>query len=105
MKGRNLSGGEQQMLATGRALGTQPRLTLMDEPTEGLSPLFVREMGKLVRALKEQGTAVLLVEQNLAFALALADDVYVMSKGRIVHHSTPDILKDNREVRARYLGV
>jgi branched-chain amino acid transport system ATP-binding protein len=104
-KGRNLSGGEQQMLATGRALVTQPRLMLMDEPTEGLSPLFVREMGKLVRALKEQGTAVLLVEQNLAFALALADDVYVMSKGRIVHHSTPDTLKDNREVRARYLGV
>jgi branched-chain amino acid transport system ATP-binding protein len=104
-KGRNLSGGEQQMLATGRALVTQPRLMLMDEPTEGLSPLFVREMGKLVRALKEQGTAVLLVEQNLAFALALADDVYVMSKGRIVHHSTPDDLKDNRDVRARYLGV
>jgi branched-chain amino acid transport system ATP-binding protein len=104
-KGRNLSGGEQQMLATGRALVTQPRLMLMDEPTEGLSPLFVRELGKLVRALKEQGTAVLLVEQNLAFALALADEVYVMSKGRIVHHSTPDTLKDNREVRARYLGV
>jgi branched-chain amino acid transport system ATP-binding protein len=104
-KGRNLSGGEQQMLATGRALVTQPRLMLMDEPTEGLSPLFVREMGKLVRALKERGTAVLLVEQNLAFALALADDVYVMSKGRIVHHSPPGDLKDNREVRARYLGV
>ena len=104
-KGRNLSGGEQQMLATGRALVSQPRLMLMDEPTEGLSPLFVREVGKLVRALKEQGTAVLLVEQNLTFALALADDVYVMSKGRIVHHSTPDELKDNREVKARYLGL
>ena len=104
-KGRNLSGGEQQMLATGRALVSQPHLMLMDEPTEGLSPLFVQEMGKLIRKLKEQGTAVLLVEQNLAFALALADHVYVMSKGRIVHQSTPQELKDNHEIKSRYLGL
>jgi branched-chain amino acid transport system ATP-binding protein len=104
-KGRNLSGGEQQMLATGRALVSQPRLMLMDEPTEGLSPLFVQEMGRLIRKLKEQGTAVLLVEQNLAFALALADHVYVMSKGRIVHQSTPGELKDNHEIKSRYLGL
>jgi branched-chain amino acid transport system ATP-binding protein len=105
LRGRNLSGGEQQMLATGRALVSQPRLMLMDEPTEGLSPLFVQEMGKLIRKLCEQGTAVLLVEQNLAFALAVADQVYVMSKGRIVHESTPRALQANAEIKARYLGL
>jgi branched-chain amino acid transport system ATP-binding protein len=105
LKGRNLSGGEQQMLATGRALVSKPHLMLMDEPTEGLSPLFVREMAKLIRTLKEQGTAVLLVEQNLAFALALADHVYVMNKGQIVYQSTAQELKDNPEIKARYLGL
>jgi branched-chain amino acid transport system ATP-binding protein len=104
-KGRYLSGGEQQMLATGRALVSSPRLLLMDEPTEGLSPLFVKEMARLIRTLKEQGTAVLLVEQNLAFALALADQVYVMSKGRIVHSSAPDDLRDNHDIKSRYLGL
>jgi branched-chain amino acid transport system ATP-binding protein len=93
------------MLATGRALVSQPLLMLMDEPTEGLSPLFVQEMGRLIRRLKEQGTAVLLVEQNLAFALAVADRVYVMSKGTIVYESSPDALRDNHEIKARYLGL
>jgi branched-chain amino acid transport system ATP-binding protein len=105
LKGRNLSGGEQQMLATGRGLVSQPRLLLMDEPTEGLSPLFVQEMGRLIRKLKEQGTAVLLVEQNLAFALALADYVHVMSKGKIVYESTPQELNSNHAIKSRYLGL
>ena len=104
-RGRSLSGGEQQMLATGRALVSRPRLMLMDEPTEGLSPLFVQEVGKVIRRLKQQGTAVLLVEQNLAFALALADHVYIMSKGQIVYHSAPAALRNDHEVKARYLGI
>jgi branched-chain amino acid transport system ATP-binding protein len=104
-KGRFLSGGEQQMLATGRALVSSPQLMLMDEPTEGLSPLFVKEMGRLIHKLKEQGTAVLLVEQNLAFALSLADRVYIMSKGQIVYASTPDELRDNHQIKSRYLGL
>lgn len=104
-KGRYLSGGEQQMLATARALVSSPRLMLMDEPTEGLSPLFVKEMARLIRTLKEQGTAVLLVEQNLAFALSLADRVHIMSKGQIVYSSVPDELRDNHQVKSRYLGL
>jgi branched-chain amino acid transport system ATP-binding protein len=105
LKSRNLSGGEQQMLATGRALVSHPHLMLMDEPTEGLSPLFVQQLSRLIRSLKEHGTAVLLVEQNLAFALALADYVYVMSKGRIVYQASPQELKVNHEIKARYLGL
>ncbi len=104
-KGRTLSGGEQQMLAMGRALVSQPRVMLMDEPTEGLSPLYVLEAARLIRQLKAEGTSVLLVEQNLAFALAVADWVYIMSKGQIVHESDPANLRDDAAIKARYLGV
>jgi len=103
--GKSLSGGEQQMLACGRGLVGDPRVLLMDEPTEGLSPIFVRELGRLIEELKAQGTAVLLVEQNLGFALRLADYVYVMNKGQIVHESSPDELQNNEEVKSRYLGI
>ncbi|MDP2953996.1 MAG: ABC transporter ATP-binding protein [Chloroflexota bacterium] len=103
-KGGQLSGGEQQMLASARALAADPGLVLMDEPTEGLAPLLVRELGRLVKELKERGQSILLVEQNLPFALALADWVYVMSKGRIVHESVPQELWENQEVKSRYLG-
>jgi branched-chain amino acid transport system ATP-binding protein len=103
--GGKLSGGEQQMLAAGRALVTNPQLMLMDEPSEGLAPLVVRELGRVIDALKSAGTAVLLVEQQLRFALRHADRVYVMSKGRIVHHCKPAELADDAETRARYLGV
>jgi branched-chain amino acid transport system ATP-binding protein len=103
--GGKLSGGEQQMLAAGRALVTNPHLMLMDEPSEGLAPLVVRELGRVIDALKSAGTAVLLVEQQLRFALRHADRVYVMSKGRIVHHCKPAELADDAEARARYLGV
>ena len=100
-----LSGGEQQMLATGRALMGNPLCLQMDEPTEGLAPLIVRELGLLIEELKEQGLAILLIEQNFAFALRHADSVYIMSKGKIVYHSTPQELSKNASIKSRYLGV
>jgi branched-chain amino acid transport system ATP-binding protein len=103
--GSKLSGGEQQMLATGRALVSNPDLLLMDEPTEGLAPIIVRELGAVIDALKSSGTSILLVEQQLAFAMRHADRIYIMSKGRIVHHCSPDELAADRETKARYLGV
>lgn len=104
-RGGKLSGGEQQMLATGRGLVSRPKVLLMDEPSEGLAPLLVRELGKVIRSFKEQDLTILLVEQKLSFALEMADYVYVMSKGRIVYHSTPDDLWRNEEVKARHLGI
>ena len=100
-----LSGGEQQMLACGRALVGNPELLLMDEPTEGLAPLMVAELGRVIEQLKVEGQSIFLVEQNLPFALELADHVYVMSKGRIVFDGSPEELSNNAEVKARYLGV
>jgi branched-chain amino acid transport system ATP-binding protein len=103
--GGKLSGGEQQMLAAGRALVTNPDLLLLDEPSEGLAPLIVRELGRVIETLKQAGTAVLLIEQQLRFAIRHADRVYLMSKGRIVHHGKPAELAADAELRARYLGV
>ena len=100
-----LSGGEQQMLAIARALMANPDLLLMDEPTEGLAPLLVREVGRVIEALKREGLSILLVEQNLPLALRLSDRVHVLSRGRIVHSSTPDELWKNDAVKSRYLGV
>jgi branched-chain amino acid transport system ATP-binding protein len=100
-----LSGGEQQMLATGRALVGNPDLLLMDEPTEGLAPLMVRELGRLVATLKSNGASILLVEQQLAFVLRHADRIYIVSKGQIVHHCRPAELAEDRETKSRYLGV
>jgi branched-chain amino acid transport system ATP-binding protein len=104
-RGKDLSGGEQQMLAIGRALVTNPRFLLMDEPSEGLAPLVVREIGRLVRACKEAGYPIFLVEQNLRFAFEYADVVYVMSKGTIVYRGLPAELRDNEEVKKAYLSV
>ena len=104
-RGNALSGGEQQMLATGRALVANPELLLMDEPSEGLAPLMVRELGRIIAQLRADGISILLVEQNLGFALDLADRVYVLSKGTIVHSCAPDELMANDDVKARYLGV
>ncbi len=104
-RGTKLSGGEQQMLAFGRALMGNAELLLLDEPTEGLAPLLVAEIGNLIEELKEHGISILLVEQNLPFVLKLADRVYLMSKGVIVHESGPKELQENVEVKARYLGV
>jgi branched-chain amino acid transport system ATP-binding protein len=104
-RGDKLSGGEQQMLATGRALMSRPKLLLMDEPSEGLAPKMVREMGEIIKGLKEHGLTILLVEQKLSFVLDVADYAYVMSKGKIVHQSTPQELWSNEEVKARHLGI
>jgi branched-chain amino acid transport system ATP-binding protein len=104
-RGDQLSGGEQQMLAFGRALLMNPSLILMDEPSEGLAPFIINEINGVIRTIKEEGTAILLVEQNLPFALSLADRCYVLNKGRIVHESPADALRQNEEVMKQYLGV
>jgi branched-chain amino acid transport system ATP-binding protein len=100
-----LSGGEQQMLAAARALVGNPALLVMDEPTEGLAPLMVRELGRAIQSLKQAGTSILLIEQQLAFALRYADVIFIMSKGRIVHRCSPAELATDAEIKARYLGV
>jgi len=100
-----LSGGEQQMLAIARALMTNPDLLLMDEPTEGLAPLLVREVGRAIGELKRQGLSILLVEQNLPLALSVVDRVHILSRGQIVHSCTPAELAADDAVKSRYLGV
>jgi branched-chain amino acid transport system ATP-binding protein len=103
--GGTLSGGEQQMLAVGRALLTNGRLLLLDEPSEGLAPLIVREIGRILLRLKAERLSILLVEQNYHLALQIADRVYVMSKGQSVYEGTPAELGANEDVKRRYLGV
>jgi branched-chain amino acid transport system ATP-binding protein len=105
LRGNALSGGEQQMLAIGRALLMNPRLLLMDEPSEGLAPLIVREMGRIIGDLKQSGMAMLLAEQNLAMALSVADRCYVLNKGQVVVDMTAEALRQDDEVRHRFLGV
>jgi branched-chain amino acid transport system ATP-binding protein len=84
---------------------SNPGLLLMDEPTEGLAPLLVREVGRVIGELKRSGLSILLVEQNLALALSVADRVHVLSRGQIVHSGTPAELMGNDDVKTRYLGV
>lgn len=104
-KGNQLSGGEQQMLAIGRALMTNPDLLLMDEPSEGLAPVIVKELTQIIARLKDRGFSILLVEQNLSMALELADYVYVIDRGQIVYESLPEAFRSNVDVQAKYLGV
>jgi len=105
LKGNLLSGGEQQMLCIGRALMTNPDLLLMDEPSEGLAPLIIRELGRVLKEISESGLSILLAEQHLGLALGIATDVYIINKGIIVFHGTPDEFKANEEVKNIYLGV
>ncbi|HET9652738.1 MAG TPA: ABC transporter ATP-binding protein [Usitatibacter sp.] len=100
-----LSGGERQMLAIARALMLDPKLLLMDEPSEGLSPVMVQHLEDIVRQLRQRGIAILLVEQNLYSALANADTVYILENGRIVHRGAPGTLRDDAAARQRFLGV
>ena len=104
-QGQHLSGGEQQMLAVGRTLVAGADLLLLDEPTEGLAPMIVDRVTDLVRELNADGITVLLVEQNLAVAMELADRIYVIDRGEIVFEGTPDELEANPDVRDRHLGV
>src|SRR5438552_2796134 len=104
-RANKLSGGEQQMLAIGRALMSNPALLLMDEPTEGLAPLLVREVGRVIAELKREGLSILLVEQNLPLALGVADRVHILSRGQIVYSGAPAALAADEEVKSRYLGV
>ena len=106
LSGARLSGGEQQMLAIGRALVTNPELLLLDEPSEGLSPVAVERVVEVVRHLRsEAGMSVLLVEQNISAAEALADRVYVMLTGHIVHSSSGKDFSVDTAARSKYLGV
>jgi branched-chain amino acid transport system ATP-binding protein len=104
-QGTKLSGGEQQMLAIGRILRTGARLLLLDEPTEGLAPVIIQQIGKTIRALKEQGFTVLLVEQNFRFASTVADRYYVMEHGRIIDQFANAELDANVDKLHDYLGV
>ena len=104
-QGTKLSGGEQQMLAIGRILRTGARLLLLDEPTEGLAPVIIEQIGHSIRALKERGLTVLLVEQNFRFAATVADRFYVMEHGRIVEHVPRAQLEARMDVLHDYLGV
>ncbi|MGD9924258.1 MAG: ABC transporter ATP-binding protein, partial [Pseudorhodoplanes sp.] len=103
--GNALSGGEQQMLAIGRALMANPSLILMDEPSEGLAPKLVQKIEEIMRNLRNHGHAILLVEQNLALALSVADSIYVISSGRFVFHGTAEELSRNAEILDSHVGV
>ena len=104
-KGDEISGGEKQMLAIARALVQDTKLLLLDEPTEGLAPLIVREVEQIIREIKADGMTILLVEQNLYSALSVADRAYVIDQGTVRWTGTPDELRGNHEVLSRYLHV
>jgi branched-chain amino acid transport system ATP-binding protein len=104
-RGDEISGGEKQMLAIARALVQDTRVLLLDEPTEGLAPLIVREVEAIVREIKAAGMTILLVEQNLYSALGLADRCYVLDQGTVVYEGTPEALRTNDEILRRYLHV
>jgi branched-chain amino acid transport system ATP-binding protein len=104
-RAKTLSGGEQQMLAIGRALMTNPDCLIMDEPSEGLAPIIIQGLWEAIGTLKKEGLSILLVEQNANLALKLVDYVHVMSKGQVVYSSKPEELKANDEIKSNYLGI
>ena len=104
-RAKTLSGGEQQMLAIGRGLMTNPDCLIMDEPSEGLAPIIIQGLWEAIGKLKQEGLSILLVEQNAHLALKLVDYVHVMSKGQVVYSSRPEELRDNEEIKSSYLGI
>jgi branched-chain amino acid transport system ATP-binding protein len=104
-RANTLSGGEQQMLAIGRGLMTNPDCLLMDEPSEGLAPIIIQGLWEAIGKLKQEGLSILLVEQNTALALKLVDYVHVLSKGQVVYSARPDELRANDRVKSTYLGI
>ncbi len=104
-KGAYLSGGEQQMLTIGRALMGEPKVLLLDEPTEGLAPLVVKTLEQVITDVHNHGVAILLVEQNMRVVMRLAKRIYVISKGKIVFQGSGEELKEAREIRKKYLEV
>ena len=103
--GGTLSGGEQQMLAIARAMMLEPRIILLDEPTEGLMPRMVGQIREIIEVLHKEGVAILLVEQNVPLTLAVSDRVYIMEKGVVRHHAAADALRKDAAVIHQYLGV
>src|SRR3990167_6969949 len=104
-RAKTLSGGEQQMLAIGRALMTNPDCLIMDEPSEGLAPIIIQGLWEAIARLKQEGLSILLVEQNASLALKLVDYVHVISKGRVVYSALPQELQANDEIKSSYLGI
>src|SRR5262247_873638 len=104
-RAKTLSGGEQQMLAIGRGLMTNPDCLIMDEPSEGLAPIIIQGVWEAIGRLRAEGLSILLVEQNAALALKLCDYVHVMSKGRVVYSARPEELQANDEIKSSYLGI
>jgi branched-chain amino acid transport system ATP-binding protein len=103
--GGTLSGGEQQMLAIARAMMLEPRIILLDEPTEGLMPRMVGQIREIIEVLHREGVAILLVEQNVPLTLAVSDRVYIMEKGMVRHHAPASVLRADAGVIHQYLGV
>jgi len=104
-QGVTMSGGEQQMLAIARAMIAKPRMILLDEPSEGIMPVLVEEMGVLFRRLRDQGVTLLLVEQNVEWALKLADRAVIIDQGEVVHRSTAAALLADKAIQERYCAV
>lgn len=105
LPGKNLSGGEQQMLAIGRAMMTDPDMLLMDEPFEGLAPTIINDIGEKIFTLKNSGLSILLVEQNIRFAAKIADYIYIMNKGKIVYGGTPEQFQAVEEELRRFIEI